>query len=417
MVVNLLWGWIGLVVFFMAIYAARHLVLTAGRLFRPQRSAYHELLDSNEDPLTVLIPMHNESAVASRVLDLVVDARGSEKFEVIPIDDHSADDTAEIIADYASRYETIRPLTRRTGLRGKPAGLNDAMGMSSNDATLVFDADYEPSGDLINGLASAFADPEVGAVMGRVVPRNTSTNVLTRLLDLERSGGYQVDQQQRHTFGLVPQYGGTVGGFRRSVMTSLGGFDVRVLAEDTDATYRLAASGWRIAYVNWAECYEEVPTALSGRFKQLRRWARGHTQVLFRRLVAVVRSPYLTRWQKLDALLILFIYLVPPLLASSLVANTALFMLGEQVGLATVVLGLFAVAYNAFGNFAPFFQIGSAVLIDGGRQRLTLLPMLFAMYFVNTCAVTLGLLDALLDVARGRAPEWHKTKRMNEASA
>ncbi len=57
------------------------------------------------------------------------------------------------------------------------------------------------------------------------------------------------------------------------------------------------------------------------------------------------------------------------------------------------------------------------VLIDGGRQRLMLLPMLFGMYFVNTCAVTMGLLDALLDLARGRAPEWDKTKRMNEASA
>lgn len=417
MVVAVLWGWVGFVVCFMAVYAVRHLVLTAGRLFGAQRTAYHELLDSAEEPLTVLIPMHNERAVAARVLGKVVSARADQSLEIVPIDDHSEDETPDIVADYASRYEAIRPLTRRSGPRGKPAGLNDAMALSSHDATLVFDADYEPSGDLINGLASAFVDPEVGAVMGRVVPQNASTNLLTRLLDLERSGGYQVDQQQRHTMALVPQYGGTVGGFRRSVMQRFGGFDVKVLAEDTDATYRLAASGWRIAYVNWAECYEEVPTALSGRFKQLRRWARGHTQVLFKRLVAVVRSPYLTRKQKLDSLLILFIYVVPPLLASGLVVNTTLFMLGEQVGLATVALALFAIAYNAFGNFAPFYQIGSAVLIDGGRQRLMLMPMLFGMYFVNTCAVTFGMFDALIDFARGRAPTWDKTKRMEEASA
>ena len=48
--------------------------------------------------------------------------------------------------------------------------------------------------------------------MGRVVPLNAGTNLLTRLLDLERSGGYQVDQQARMNLRLVPQHGGTVAG-------------------------------------------------------------------------------------------------------------------------------------------------------------------------------------------------------------
>jgi hypothetical protein len=42
---------------------------------------------------------------------------------------------------------------------------------------------------------------------------NTKANLLARMLDLERSGGYQVDQQARHNLKLTPQYGGTVGAF------------------------------------------------------------------------------------------------------------------------------------------------------------------------------------------------------------
>ena len=62
--------------------------------------------------------------------------------------------------------------------------------------------------DLLTSLALAFQDPEVGAVMGRVIPYNVDTNMLTRLLNLARSGGYQADQQARYNLRTLPQYGG-----------------------------------------------------------------------------------------------------------------------------------------------------------------------------------------------------------------
>ena len=72
------------------------------------------------------------------------------------------------------------------------------MKVARGEIVIVFDADYRPGKDLINSLALAFQDPEVGAVMGRVIPYNVNTNTLTRLLNLERSGGYQADQQARY---------------------------------------------------------------------------------------------------------------------------------------------------------------------------------------------------------------------------
>ena len=83
---------------------------------------------------------------------------------------------------------------------------------AQGDIAIIFDADYVPGRGLLKQLVAPFFDPEVGAVMGRVVPINSGTNLLTRMLDLERSGGYQVDQQARMNMNLLPQYGGTVGG-------------------------------------------------------------------------------------------------------------------------------------------------------------------------------------------------------------
>jgi cellulose synthase/poly-beta-1,6-N-acetylglucosamine synthase-like glycosyltransferase len=110
------------------------------------------------------------------------------------------------------------------------------------------------------------------------VPQNAGVNLLTRLLDLERSGGYQVDQQARFNLGAVAQYGGTVGGVRLSALDDVGGWHDGVLAEDTDLTYRLLMCGWRVAYLAHAECYEEVPQSWPVRFRQIGRWAKGHNQ-------------------------------------------------------------------------------------------------------------------------------------------
>src|SRR5262249_6521055 len=162
---------------------------------------------------------HNEEAVADGILIALIESDyPKDRVEIIPIDDHSKDATQEILQRYAAAHPYIKPLHRRSGPRGKPAGLNDALARASHEVAIVFDADYQPGRGLLRELAMAFVDPEVGAVMGRVVPRNAGAGLLTRLLDLERAGGYQVDQQARYTLDLMPQYGGTVGGFRRSLV-------------------------------------------------------------------------------------------------------------------------------------------------------------------------------------------------------
>ena len=228
----------------LVVYSIRHFIFTLNRLFFEQRIYYQDIIDSDLKSITILIPMHNEEKVARQILDLLVvsaypnenvgkDARKildllvdadypHEKLEIIPINDFSSDETRIILDDYASRYPFIRPLHRYEGERGKPAALNEAMKMAKGEIIIVFDADYLPPKGILKDIAVFFNDPEVGAVMGRVVPVNTRTNLLTRLLDLERTGGYQVDQQARYNMKLIPQYGGTVGGFRKDVVTALG---------------------------------------------------------------------------------------------------------------------------------------------------------------------------------------------------
>lgn len=415
MVVLILKGYLVFTVGVLIIYTLRHYLFTLNRLFMEQRIYYQDIIDSELKTVTVIIPMHNEEKVANQILDLLIRADyPHDMLQIIPINDFSEDATRGILDEYAAKYSFINPLHRYHGERGKPVALNEALKLATGEIIIVFDADYLPPKGIIKDIVSSFNDPEIGAVMGRVVPINTRVNILTRLLDMERTGGYQVDQQARYNMKLVPQYGGTVGGFRRDVIISLGSFDTKILAEDTELTYRLLTNGWKVIYSNRAECYEEAPETWTVRARQIRRWSRGHNQVMIRYLFPLLLSRYLTGKEKLDGFLLLFIYAVPLLLLLALGNSLVLFFLGEINIFAGVVAILFVGVYNTFGNFAPFYQIGTAALLDGANKRILLLPMLLFNYFFNTWYIALGLLEALWDVLTGRKATWQKTRRFRK---
>jgi len=416
-VVLILKLWLGFVLLVMSLYAVRHYLFTRRRLYGPQRLYYQDIVDAELPSLSVLVPMHNEEAVAERMLDnLMRSDYPRDRLEIIVVDDHSTDGTPEILDALAEREPLLKVVHRqeKDGPRGKPVALNTGLQHVKGDVIIVFDADYFPARGALRDLAVCFKDPEVGAAMGRVIPVNTRANLLTRLLDLERSGGYQVDQQARHNLMVIPQYGGTVGGFRRDVIRSLEGFDPGVLAEDTDLTFRLLTRGWKVVYANRVECYEEVPETWVTRARQIRRWSRGHNHVMFRRMGRFLRSKYLTRREKWDGFLLLSIYMLPFLLLTGIVDSVALFFLGRMQLLPSALMLLFVAGYNAFGNFAPFYQVGTAALLDGTSHRVRLLPMLMFYFLLNIWVTSVGLFDALFDLVVRREAEWEKTDRRDD---
>jgi len=417
LVVLILKIYLSLTAVIMIVYFIRHLLFTLNRLFGEQRYYYQDILDSELPTVSVLVPMHNEEKVAADILDLLISAEyPQDKLEIIPINDHSTDNTKKIVNKYARQHPIIKPLHRTRGKRGKPAGLNEALKIVTSEIVIVFDADYLPPKGILRDMAVAFKDPEVGAMMGRVVPINTPKNLLTRLLDLERSSGYQVDQQARYNMKLIPQYGGTVGGFRRETFISLGGFDEDVLSEDTELTYKFFVNGWKVIYASRVECYEEVPEEWKSRAGQIKRWARGHSQVMFKYLWPVLKSPRISIWEKIDGTLLLCIYAVPFLISIGIAASLALFFIGEMQIVESIFLFFLVVVYHTFGNFAPFNQIGMAALLDGMTYRTRLIPFIFFVFLYNLWNASLGFINALVDFVSRREVSWQKTDRFRRKS-
>ena len=403
-------------------YFIRHYVFTLNRFFARQKISYNDILDDDAVSITVLVPMHNEEKVVAGSFEALRRCDyPRDRFEVIAINDHSTDKTRELVDSYIERaknepgeWPALTALHRYSGPRGKQHAINDALKIAKGEIILVFDADYVPPKGILRSLSICFTDPQVGAVMGRVVPINAGVNLLTRMQDLERSGGYQVDQQARYNLWLVPQYGGTVGGFRKDLVLALGGFKGNVIAEDTELTFRLLLNGWKVAYANRAECYEEAPETWKVRAGQIRRWSRGHNQVLFAYLWPILRTPNLGFWEKVDAVLLLCIYTLPLLWWISLIAMLFLLFLGRLsliTGLAPLV---FTIVYGCIGNFAPFYELAMAAMLDGSTERVRLLPHFLYYFAFSLWYTAVGAAEAIVDRVSGRTIEWKKTERFRQ---
>ena len=420
-VVELLLAFIGLFVVAIAAYSLRHYVFAVSRLFMPQRAPYRAIVDADWPMLTVFVAAHNEEAVVADCLHALLNTTyPHDRLTIVPVNDRSSDGTREIVDAIAATAPTlIQPFHRTSGKPGKAAALKDALRDIRTDIMIVFDADYLPRPSLLKELVAPFFDPEVGAVMGRVVPQNAGRNLLTRLLDLERAGGYQVNQQARMAMGLVPQYGGTVGGLRKSALDEAGGWRDDTLAEDTDMTYRMLLKGWRTAYLNYAECYEEVPERWPTRKRQLTRWAKGHNQTMFSCTVPLMRDRSLRARCRLDGLLLLGVYVMPALLALAWVVAALLYFMNVTAPvMLDLVLTLIAVfALSAFGNFGVFFEIVVAARLDGHARRLRMMPLNAVGFCVTIASVTHALSGLVLDALFKRELKWDKTERYRRATS
>lgn len=401
------------------LYAVRHYTFTLNRLFGRQRHPYLDIDIADWPKLTVMIAAHNEEAVIAGSLECLLRADyPADRLTLMPVNDRSTDRTREIIDEYVQRFPgRITPFHRTGGKPGKAAALKDASALANSDIIVVFDADYLPAVGLLKQLVAPFFDPEVGATMGRVVPMNQGSNLLTRLLDLERSGGYQVDQQARMNLNLVPQYGGTVGGIRLRALYSAGGWHDDVLAEDTDLTYRLLLANWKTVYQNFSECYEEVPESWPVRIRQIMRWTKGHNQALYRHVWKMAACQDHGLMARVDGVALLGIYMMAPLMLFGWALAILLFYTGGLPFLGSALLLFALMSYGSLGNFAAFFEIAAAVYLDGSTERIRLLPLNYFGFLVSMLSVSRAILDqVIVDPVLHREFRWDKTARYRQRS-
>lgn len=285
-------------------------------------------------PVLVQLPIYNEPAVAVRVLRHAAAMRRVSRIQVL---DDSTDETTVLVAEEVSRLRTEHPELRiehiRRGTReGFKAGAL-AHGMASSDEpfVVIFDADFCPQVEFVERALPVLMAGDYGFVQARWGHINRTSGALTRAQAALLDGHFRREHRVRSGRGLMFNFNGTAGIWRREAIEAAGGWQHDTLTEDLDLSWRAYLAGWRFAYLDRLVA-AELPDSWRALRGQQSRWTRGSLQCLRKLWWPVLRAP-LPLSVRLEAMVPLVANLAWLLVFALIVLSFPVFILRQEMGL------------------------------------------------------------------------------------
>ena len=123
--------------------------------------------ENNQMKLSVIIPVYNEAATITQVIERVlsVELDGVEK-EIIVVNDGSTDGTDVVLNGLAARWPNPLKIVHHERNRGKGAAIRTALEHVTGDVIITQDADLEYDPREYPRLLAPFKDPTVQVVYG-----------------------------------------------------------------------------------------------------------------------------------------------------------------------------------------------------------------------------------------------------------
>ena len=231
---------------------------------------------------SILIPCFNEEA---NVRETVAYALASEyaDFEVIAINDGSADATGAILDELAARHDCLR-VVHLASNQGKAVALRSGALTAKNEFLICIDGDALLHPNAVSWMMFHLTSgPRVGAVTGNPRILNRST-LLGKLQVGEFSSIIGLMKRAQRVYGRIFTVSGVIAGFRRTALHRIGYWSEQMVTEDIDISWRLQMDHWDIRYEPEALCYIYMPETFRGLWRQRLRWAQGGVEVLRRQM-------------------------------------------------------------------------------------------------------------------------------------
>ncbi|WNS42450.1 glycosyltransferase [Paenibacillus sp. MMS20-IR301] len=365
--------------------------------------------------VTIMVPAHNEGVVISKTVEsLLALDYPHDRYEIIVINDNSSDNSAELLGDIQRknphRKLIIINTDAVTGGKGKSNALNIGFTRSTGELIAIYDADNTPERTALKYLvAEIMNDATLGAVIGKFRTRNRDASLLTRFINIETLSFQWMAQAGRWKLFKLCTIPGTNFIMRRSIVESIGGWDVKAIAEDTEISFRIYMMGYRIKFQPKSVTWEQEPQTVKVWFRQRTRWAKGNIYVIVKNIPLLFdRKAARIRFDILYYVSIYFLLLI------SLVTSDVLLILHAMGYVHTTIAGLSSFLWLLA---IVLFVVGIFVTLttEKGEMSLSNLWIILLMY-VSYCQMWMvvaayGLYNYLKDVLFKREAKWYKTER------
>lgn len=365
--------------------------------------------------VTVQLPIYNEKHVATRVLRAACSLDYPRELLEIQVLDDSDDETREILDREAERERLlgvdVRMVRRATRSDFKAGALRHGLESARGELIAVFDADFVPAADwLRRTVPELLADPRAGWVQTRWAHLNEDESLLTRAQALAIDGHFMVEQDARVGSGLLANFNGTAGLWRRAAIDDAGGWSGDTLTEDLDLSYRAQLRGWRMRYRSDIAVPAELPADMTALKAQQFRWAKGSIQTALKLLAPLWRST-LPATVKLLGTAHLTSYTVHPFMLLSILTAIPMQYIVERDAHPLLMAAGTLLCLVGFGGPLAVYAASQAALHARPWRRLAAFPVLMALGMGIAVTGTRAVVEALL----GRRSAFVRTPKRGAA--
>jgi len=364
--------------------------------------------------VTVQLPIFNEALVVERLIQAVAKLDyPADRLQIQVLDD-STDETSQLAAAWVEHYQqqglNIELIHRQTRPGFKAGALKQAMAQVQGELIAIFDADFVPQPDFLHHTVSHFANnPELGFVQTRWGHLNRDYSWLTRAQALALDGHFVIEQTARNRSGLMMNFNGTAGLWRRSCIEAAGGWQADTISEDFDLSYRAQLAGWKCLYLPQVVAPAEIPPQLAAFKRQQFRWAKGSIQCLKKLGGQVLRSDF-TPWVKYQALVHLSSYTLHPLM-TILALIIPIFML--HGGLNQIRFPLVYLSLLSFGPPLLFAIAQTSLQPKQWLRSYKAMPLLILL----GSGIALSNSKAFIEAVLGTGNVFRRTPKFNVVSS
>ena len=371
-------------------------------------AARQKLFGRGKRVVSVRSPLFIREEVAT--VDVFITVYG----EPLRVVEQTALAARDIIGDHKTyilddgESDAVRAMARRIGVgyirrtehkHAKAGNINHALGVTTGDYFVVFDADHVPKPNFLQETMPFFAEKKTAFVQTPQFYVNTN-NPIARGAAYAQQLFYRFICAGKNRFNAVFCVGTNVV-FRRSAVQEIGGIYEKSNSEDIWTSILLHEAGYTTVFIPDILAEGQAPDTIAAYTKQQLRWATGGFEILFTH--NPLRAKKMSLDQKMQyfstvtfyllGVAVALLFLVPPL---------AIFMDMTAVS-ASGTLFDWLLHYLAFYGF----YFGVTIYCMGGFkfETLVLASASFPTY-----------IKALWNVIAGKAVGWTATgKRMSES--
>lgn len=221
--------------------------------------------------ISVIIPVYNGTDIIATCLDSLLQVDyPTDRFEIMVVDNNSADDTAAVVATYPGVI-----LLHQTAIQSSYASRNEAIRQARGELLAFTDADCVIDRNWLRAAVKRMTETNADLVAGHVEMTYgdppTAVEIYEKIIYLDQARG--VEEGYGATANLI---------VRRSVFDQTGLFHEHMISSgDAEFGIRCKTAGFKLVYAREAIVYHPARDTLGALFKKAFRLGVGFAQHFF----------------------------------------------------------------------------------------------------------------------------------------